>query len=238
MRFMNLFALILLMLTQLSGTSFAATQAEMKSILESRYKITRFGILGNMLESGSVFVVRKEGLKADRPAALFKPNIVVQRNIATAGGGSLPLGGGIDGKLKIGDRLYLYDIKSGEDYVELALFTVKGFVVTGSGTRGQTPLQASVRFRYDEGLDSVSTSRVSDDIGAWFRIEGELLPAAGSVPEQDAAKARIIQRGQTPEEVTAILGLPDTKILLGSKTIYVFRDIRIVFIDGKVADAY
>lgn len=227
----------LVMLNLLSGTSFAVSPTEAKSVLESRYKITRFDFLGIMKESGSVFVVRKEGLKAGRSSAQFKPNVVVNGALTSVGGGAVPLGGGFDGKLKIGDRLYLYDIKTGDNYVELALFTVKGYVVTG-GTRGATPLQASVRFHYDEGLAAVSSKRVSDDISAWFRIAGELLPAAGSETERETVATRIVQRGQTPEEVTAILGLPDSKILLGSKSIFVFRDIRIVFIDGKVADAY
>ena len=234
----KLFVFGLIMLNLLSGTSFAVTQAELKSVLESRYKITTFGIFGGMNEIGSIFVVRRVGLKAGRPNALFEPNVVTNQVLVSVGGGSVPLGRDIDGKLRIGDRLHLYEITTGDDYVELALFTVKRLVLTGGGTRGPTPLQASVRFRYDQGLAALSAGQVSADIGAWFGIEGELLPAAGPGTEWDASKTRTIQRGQTQEEVTAILGPPDSKILLGSKNIFVYRDIRIVFIEGKVADAY
>jgi hypothetical protein len=38
-------------------------------------------------------------------------------------------------------------------------------------------------------------------------------------------------------EVTAILGPPEKQILLGAKTIFVYRDMKVVFVDGKVADA-
>jgi hypothetical protein len=45
-----------------------------------------------------------------------------------------------------------------------------------------------------------------------------------------------IRLGQTLEEVTAILGPPEKQILLGAKTIFVYRDVKVVFVEGKVAD--
>lgn len=40
----------------------------------------------------------------------------------------------------------------------------------------------------------------------------------------------------TPEEVTKVLGAPEKKIDLGAKKIYVYKDMKIVFVDGKVSD--
>ena len=39
------------------------------------------------------------------------------------------------------------------------------------------------------------------------------------------------------DEVTAIFGEPEKKILLGAKSMFVYRDVKVVFIDGKVTDA-
>lgn len=236
------FALSLLMLLFLAGTSFAATGEEIKSAIEARCKITKPGFLGDYREIGSVLVVMKEGLRANRPSASFKPNVITGDRIIAAGGGDLPLGGNIDGNLKIGDRLYLYGIRTGADFVQLDIFTVKTYVVTG--TRGPTPLQASVRFHYDEGLGGVSVKRVIEDIGSWLKTEGEVKsdgeagPGGEAKPKGDDGTTRTIQVGQTQEEVTAILGQPDKKILLGKKTVFVYQNLKVVFVDGRVSDAY
>jgi hypothetical protein len=42
--------------------------------------------------------------------------------------------------------------------------------------------------------------------------------------------------GQTEDEVVGILGPPQKKVNLGSKEIYFYPDMKVVFIGGKVAD--
>jgi hypothetical protein len=219
----------------------------MTSVIESRYKLTIPGFLGNYKETGSVLVVQKEGLRADRPWANFKPTVIEGGQIITSGGGALALGNNVDANLKNGDRLYLYGVRCGDDYVELRLFTVKEFVVTGSGTKGPVPLQASTRFLYDGGLAPLTAKQVMDDIGAWFKTEGGVKDYAEPVAKEET-KTRdevpsanravsTVQLGQTPEEVVAILGAPDKKVLLGAKTVYVYKNLKLVFIDGKLTDA-
>lgn len=72
MRYRFRFALSLLLLHILAGTSFAATQEEVKSAIGSRYKLTVPGFLGGFKEVGTVLVVQKEGLRANRLSASFK----------------------------------------------------------------------------------------------------------------------------------------------------------------------
>ncbi|MGA2151029.1 MAG: hypothetical protein ABSG48_02560 [Geobacteraceae bacterium] len=238
------FAAILLLLLAAS-TSFAATRDEAASAVTARYRITTPGFLGGFTEIGSVLTPRREGFRANRPNKAFKPNMVRSRQLAVAGGGDLPLGGARDGALKPGERLHLYGVRTGNDYVQLDLYTVATYVVPGSGTRGPTPLQASVRFQYDNGLAGVTTQLLLDDIGEWLAAEGEPRPAAvdslpAAVPVEPLAAGgatSTIRLGQTQEEVTAILGPPEKQILLGAKTIFVYRDVKVVFMDGKVADA-
>lgn len=45
-----------------------------------------------------------------------------------------------------------------------------------------------------------------------------------------------IEKGQTPDQVKAALGQPDKIVNLGAKQIYVYKDIKVTFINGKVAD--
>jgi len=242
-------AILLLLLTAV--TSFAATRDEAVSTVTARYRITTPAFFGGFSEIGSVLTPRREGLRANRPGKAFKPNVVKNRRLAVAGGGDLPLGGVHDGALKPGERLHLYGIRTGNDYVQLDLYTVATYVVPGSGTRGPTPLQASVRFQYDGGLAGVTAQQLLDDIGEWLAAEGEPRPAAvesrpadqprpAAVPAEPRAAGRAtstIRLGQTQEEVTAILGPPEKQVLLGAKTIFVYRDVKVVFVDGKVTDA-
>ncbi|HCE69219.1 MAG: hypothetical protein A2X82_00720 [Geobacteraceae bacterium GWC2_55_20] len=225
------FAFLSLLLLLPSVNSFAVTRDEIKSALEARYRYTVPGFFGDFKAIGSVLVVQEEGLRQHRPSALFKQNVIAGGRITASGGSALTLGGNLDGSLKVGDRLYLYGISSGDDYVELNLFTVKTFVVTGSGTRGPTPLQATTRFRYDGGLAGVSSRQVMNDIAHWFRTEEEARRAP------DGTATRTIRLGQTRDEVVAIFGAPEKEILLGSKTVLVYRDVKVVFVDGRVTDS-
>lgn len=242
-------AILLLLLT--ATAAFAVTRDEAASAVTDRYRITTPAFFGGFSEIGSMLTPRREGLRANRPGKAFKPNVVKNHQLVAAGGGDIPLGASHDGALKPGERLHLYGVSSGDDYVQLDLYTVATYVVPGSGTRGPTPLQASVRFRYDGGLAAVPSRQLLDDIGEWLAAEGEPRPAAGEsrpaaeprpavAPAEPRAAGRTtstIRLGQTREEVTAILGPPEKQILLGAKTIFVYRDVKVVFVDGKVADA-
>jgi hypothetical protein len=231
------FMFSLLLLQMHAGTSAAVTPEEMKGVVEARYRVTKPGFFGDFKEIGTVFVVQKEGLRANRPSKVFAPNVIAGHRIAKTGGGDLPLGGSLDPDLKVGERLHLYGVRSGEEFIELEFFTVNTHIVAGSGTRGPTPLQASTRFRYDGGLAAVASDRVMDDIHEWFRAEGEAGPAPVPRGEGDAGATRTIRSGQSREEVVSVLGAPGKIFSLGAKTVFVYRDIKVIFIDGKVTDA-
>ena len=63
----------------------------------------------------------------------------------------------------------------------------------------------------------------------------------GAQPDAGQAQAAAqppptIQMGQTEDEVVGMIGQPEKKIVLGSKEIFVYKDIKVTFIGGKVAD--
>jgi hypothetical protein len=63
----------------------------------------------------------------------------------------------------------------------------------------------------------------------------------GGQPDNAQAQAQAqppptIQLGQTEDEVVGMIGQPEKKIALGSKEIFVYKDIKVTFIGGKVAD--
>jgi hypothetical protein len=57
-------------------------------------------------------------------------------------------------------------------------------------------------------------------------------PAAQAAPAEPTS----IEKGMTPDQVEAAMGQPDKKVNLGSKQIYVYKDLKVTFLNGKVSD--
>jgi hypothetical protein len=62
-------------------------------------------------------------------------------------------------------------------------------------------------------------------------------PAEAAAPAAPPAPPATVEIGQTPDQVTAILGQPDKILNLGTKQIYVYKDLKVTFMKGKVTDA-
>jgi hypothetical protein len=58
----------------------------------------------------------------------------------------------------------------------------------------------------------------------------------GQAQQQPPPQPQQIEKGQTPDQVVAAIGQPDKIINLGAKQLYVYKDIKVTFINGKVAD--
>ena len=54
--------------------------------------------------------------------------------------------------------------------------------------------------------------------------------------QQQQAEPAEIKLGMTPDQVENAVGKPDKKITLGAKQIYVYKDMKVTFKDGKVSD--
>jgi hypothetical protein len=60
--------------------------------------------------------------------------------------------------------------------------------------------------------------------------------AQQQAPQQPAAPPASIQLGQTVDQVTASFGPPEKIVNLGTKQIYVYKDLKVTFVNGKVTD--
>jgi hypothetical protein len=47
---------------------------------------------------------------------------------------------------------------------------------------------------------------------------------------------RSVELGNTPDEVQSVMGQPDKIINLGARVIHVYKDMKIIYVDGKVSD--
>jgi hypothetical protein len=71
-------------------------------------------------------------------------------------------------------------------------------------------------------------------------VAGQVAPDAGggqpAAAAPPAAPPVSVDLGQTIDQVTAALGQPKNIVNLGTKKIYVFKDMKVTFKDGKVSD--
>ena len=96
-------------------------------------------------------------------------------------------------------------------------------------------------------LEKASVAEVEDTIGQVFSIAGDEQQGQGDQQqqgsqqqaaqrEQQQAEPKTIQLGMTTDQVQAALGKPEKIVNLGPKQLYVYKDLKVTFVDGKVSD--
>jgi hypothetical protein len=123
-----------------------------------------------------------------------------------------------------------------------------------NNTNPTTFFKADVVFQFTKGyLSAASPPQVMDVIAQVFTIDdsgggdqgggdqgGQAQggPQGGPPggPPPPPAQPQTIQLGQTTDQVVAAIGQPDKIVNLGAKQIYVYKDIKVTFLKGKVSD--
>jgi hypothetical protein len=54
--------------------------------------------------------------------------------------------------------------------------------------------------------------------------------------QQQQADPQTIEKGMTPDQVTQALGKPNKIVNLGAKQLYIYQDMKVTFLNGKVTD--
>jgi hypothetical protein len=70
------------------------------------------------------------------------------------------------------------------------------------------------------------------DQGAQGAQQGGQQPA----PQEQQQEPASIEKGMSPDQVEAAMGKPEKKVTLGTKQIYYYKDMKVVFLNGKVSD--
>ncbi|MGA7217463.1 MAG: hypothetical protein WBX38_04075 [Candidatus Sulfotelmatobacter sp.] len=131
---------------------------------------------------------------------------------------------------------------------------------TCNNTDPKTYNKANIVFVFPKGtLAKASAGDVEDNIGQLLSIstddaqqgadqggqqqgggdQGGAQPAAAQAqqpPVQDQPEPQSIEKGMSPDQVEAAMGKPDKKVNLGPKQIYVYKDLKVTFLNGKVSD--
>ena len=199
--------------------------------LTNHYAITECNWFGKAEKSGTILSVVQEGIKVDpiktdllvgwtKPV---RPTIIEGGKIIKAGGGDALFGQG-GRPLKTGDKLYVYDIKVKDDNVLFLVATLDTIDIQVKGRSEAVAQAATVSFQMDTTSTNITPESVVAAVKPWLTTDKE------------AVSANTVSLGQTTAEVEQILGQPNKIASLGTKTVYYFKDMKVIFIDEKVTD--
>jgi len=155
-----------------------------------------------------------------------------------------------------GDKVYptKIDVNVEKDTVTMGIVACD----TCNKTDPPTYNKANVVFQFPKGaLAKASAGDVEDTIGQLLSIsdsqqqdqggdQGGQQGAQGGQDQQGgqqqpaaqppAAEPQTIEKGQTTDQVQGSLGKPDKIVNLGAKQIWVYKDLKVTFLNGKVSD--
>ncbi|MGO8788968.1 MAG: hypothetical protein ACLQVL_16505 [Terriglobia bacterium] len=258
-------AVALVVAASLAGAAVVAQNTAPPSLqeqLEAEYKLAKVGKGPNGLgvtTPGTVLIIQKAGMQGvplkslAAVAAIYSDGALrppsKKSDIGTGflRGVSAPVSGVSSRQLLVGEKVYATKINANlkDDKVEMHIVECDAC----NAGMASSSFKSEVIFQFAKGyLAKASVPDVEDTIAQVFVLDTS-APVAQPVqpppqPEQPAApppapaqaEPASIQLGQTPAEVVAVLGQPEKKVNLGSKQIYLYKDLKVTFLNGKVSD--
>ena len=220
--------------------------------LQSRYPPTKLaGDKLRIAQPGSVLLVQMNGMFASPLNEFAFTNTYKDGRIKRSAASALIHDSKTSRELQVGEKVYLLKSEVKDSGIVFSLQSCIG--CDGSDVDlAQMAYRASLTFQFPKGyLETTDFAQIQRMIGQVFTFADlgnsnaqpgtdppmpqVAPPASQAKPEPQAQPARIAL-GQTTAEVTANLGQPDKLVDLGSKKIYIYRDLKITFLDGKVSD--
>jgi hypothetical protein len=152
--------------------------------------------------------------------------------------------------LTIGEKVYVskIDINRKDSKVSMAIIECDSC----NSVQDASQRKAQVVFQFPKDyLAGADGGQISDVISQVLEIQpeeaaqqdqpqdaqqGQQQAQQPQQPESPAQPPPTIQLGQTIDDVTNLLGTPTKVVNLGVKQIYIYKDLKVVFLRGRVAD--
>jgi hypothetical protein len=152
--------------------------------------------------------------------------------------------------LTIGEKVYVskIDINRKDSKVSMAIIECDSC----NSVQDASQRKAQVVFQFPKDyLAGADGGQISDVISQVLEIQpeeaaqqdqpqdaqqGQQQAQQPQQPESPAQPPPTIQLGQTIDDVTNLLGTPTKVVNLGVKQIYIYKDMKVVFLRGRVAD--
>ncbi|MGP0018830.1 MAG: hypothetical protein ACLPHP_09705 [Candidatus Sulfotelmatobacter sp.] len=248
-----LFVAAAMLLPCIAGAQAPVTLQEQ---LSAQYKTVKIGPDGEVAgDPGTLLAVQKGGLIAVpwRAVALcpakFQDNVLHLSTGFCAG-----MMQNVSGYFRKGAKVYplKLDVNVGKEKIS---FQVVGCKVCNHSDQ-PFPFKAEVVFEFAKGyLEKASAGEVEDMIGQVFAITtnddqqagGGDQPAAdqqaspqspqeAQPAQQQQPEPATVQVGMSTDQVQSVLGKPDKIFNVGAKQIYVYKDVKVTFLNGQVSD--
>jgi hypothetical protein len=237
------------------GASVVSAQGPvtLQEQLSAQYKLVKMGSDSGgvaVVDPGTLLAVQKGGvLSVPWKAMALCPAKFQDNNLHPSAGMCAAMVKSVSKYFQKGDKVYPTRIEVSLEKGKIS-FTVVA-CDSCNGVNPPTSMKGEVVFQFAKGyLEKANVGEVEDAIGQVFSISsddqqgqsgdasqqqqaGQQQPAQ---PEQQQAEPQTIQLGMTTDQVQAALGKPEKIFNLGSKQIYVYKDVKLTFLNGKVSD--
>jgi hypothetical protein len=141
----------------------------------------------------------------------------------------------------------LADLQEMQNHMRATIDQGLGEMQSHQGQSGLPAIDASLRQQTDAPYASPELTQPDTGAAAELQQQAQqatqdeqtVLGQAGASQVSSGAPCApggTIRLGQSEQEVTCILGRPNTVADLGQKKIYSYKDMKVIFLDGKVSD--
>jgi hypothetical protein len=212
--------------------------------LKGQYKLAKRGFDsgGNTItDSGTVLVLKKGGILGVPPAVTMIPTSTFKDGeLHSPSAGARMFSGNDTRLLTVGEKIFVtrIDVHPKNDKIMMTIVECDSC----NGVQQASSYKAAVIFQFPKDyLSKADVTQIKDVISLVLapdttEQQQQVQPQEQQAPDQSAPTPQTIQLGQTLDQVRAALGQPEKIVDLGQKQIYVYKDLKITFVSGKVAD--
>lgn len=243
----------LIVLTSVAFSSAANAQTapgvSLQEQLNAQYKLAQVSG-GTLVDPGTPLAVQKGGvISVPWKALVLCPAKFQDNTLHVSSGMCAAMVKDVSSFFRIGDKVYPTKIEVNREKAKIS-FTVVA-CDSCNGVDPPTSMKGQVVFQFPKGyLEKADAGAIENTIGQVFTISNDTQAQAQndqsqqqqeqqSAPQEQAqaqAEPQTIQLGQSIDQVQAALGKPEKVVNLGPKQIYVYKDLKVTFMNGKVSD--
>ena len=242
-----------------------AAPVSLEEQLKAQYTLVKMGSDSSgpaVVEAGTILAIQKGGILsvpyADtnlvptkyQDGAIHSPNSMVMKGIGSIfSKANLASHQTTTRLFQVGEKVYpsKIEVNTAKDTVSLGIIACDAC----NNVNPTTFYKSDVIFQFAKGyLATANAGQVEDTIAQVFTISdnndqqqqnggGDQQQGGGQGQagnQQAPQQPQTIQLGQSTDEVVAALGQPEKIVNLGAKQIYVYKDLKVTFLKGKVSD--
>jgi hypothetical protein len=226
------------------------TSSPLADQLKTQYKLAKVRLDSSgwtVTQPGTVLVVQKGEILGVPPANLAMGNSTYKDgDLKGPTAGAKMFLGNATRYFTVGEKVYVIriDVHAKNDKVTFTIVECDAC----NGVQQASTYKSQVTFQFPKDyLSKADGSQVADVINQVLTPDTggqqQSQQADNSQQQQPAtpapaaqAEPATVEIGQTVDQVTAVLGKPEKIVKAGSKQIYLYKDLKITFVDGKVTD--